>query len=79
MPHLQRAQEGWRHRATTAGPAMTESAARGSATAARRSSGRAASSVRPADTARNAEVPRLGGAAAGDGAPGLQERGSVLG
>lgn len=61
---MQRAQEGWRRRATTVGPAMTKSAAQGSATAARSSSGRAASCARPADTARNAEVPRPGGAGA---------------
>lgn len=73
VPHLQRAQEGWRRRATTVAPAMTKSAARGCATAARSSSGRAASCARPADTARSAEVPRLGRA----GAPRLQDRGSA--
>lgn len=53
---------------------MTKSAAQGSATAARSSSGRAASCARPADTARNAEVPRPGGAGAppaGQGSAGL--------
>lgn len=48
---------------------MTKSAARGSATAAKSSSGRAASCARPADTARSAEVRQ------GRAGQGLQDRG----
>lgn len=56
VPHLQRAQEGWRRRAVTVVPAMTKSVAQGDATAARLSSGPAVSCVRRADMGQTAEV-----------------------
>ena len=56
VPHLQRAQEGWRRRAVTVVPATTKLVARGDATAARLSSGPAVSCARRADTDQTAEV-----------------------
>lgn len=56
VPHLQHAQEGWRHRAVTVVPATTKSVARGDATAARLTLGPAVSCVRRADTGQTAEV-----------------------
>lgn len=56
VPHLQRAQVGWRCRAVTMVPVTTKLVARGDATAARLSSGPAVSCVHQADMGQTAKV-----------------------